>query len=177
MTQEGSETIETKRCIMTPTRVEDAPFIYRLLNTPSWKRFIGDRGISSIEDAADYIAGKMLPQRARLGFSNFTITLRSTGEPIGTCGLFDRDGVEGVDLGMAFLPEFEGKGYASETCEAMIQAAFERFNQPKVSAITLPENTNARNLLKRLGMVKKGSVVLPNETTSLLYFEIFPAAN
>jgi [ribosomal protein S5]-alanine N-acetyltransferase len=47
--------IETGRLILRQMEPEDAPFILKLLNEPSWIRFIGDKGVRTLEDAGRYI--------------------------------------------------------------------------------------------------------------------------
>ncbi|WP_419157804.1 GNAT family N-acetyltransferase [Rossellomorea sp. BNER] len=37
--------IETDRLILRRLSINDAPFILKLLNDPSWLRFIGDKGV------------------------------------------------------------------------------------------------------------------------------------
>ncbi|HKJ49022.1 MAG TPA: hypothetical protein VJ973_08030, partial [Christiangramia sp.] len=64
---------ETQRLIIRPTSIEDKDFIFELLNSPKWLRFIGDRNIKSSTDAENYIVNRMLPQLEKLGFSNNTI--------------------------------------------------------------------------------------------------------
>lgn len=103
--------LETERLRLRSTSEEDADFVYRLLNSPQWLKYIGDRKVYSIEDARGYIQKKMLPQLERLGHSNFTVIRKSDGARMGSCGLYDREGLEGVDIGFAFLPEYEGQGY------------------------------------------------------------------
>ena len=39
---------ETDRLILKPTSEEDAEFIFELLNTPKWLKYIGDRNVKSI---------------------------------------------------------------------------------------------------------------------------------
>jgi len=166
------QVFETERLLIKPTSVEDAPFIFELLNTPKWKKFIGKRNINSIQDAEDYIKNKMLPQLAKLGFSNNTITRTSDGVKIGTCGLYDREGIDGVDIGFAFLPEYEKLGYAFESTSELLKIASLKFNLDKVNAITLQENTASQNLLKKLGFSFQRIVTIPNDDTDLLLFSI-----
>jgi len=59
---------ETKRLLLKPTGIEDAPFILSLLNTPSWIENIGDRNVHSITAASKYIQEKMLPNY-EIGFA------------------------------------------------------------------------------------------------------------
>jgi len=103
---------ETERLIIKPTSEKDGEFIFELLNTPKWIEFIGDRNVKSVEDAKEYIQNKMTSQLERLGYSNYTLIKKPDGVKIGTCGLYDREGLEGIDIGFAFLPEYEKKGYA-----------------------------------------------------------------
>jgi [ribosomal protein S5]-alanine N-acetyltransferase len=47
--------IETDRLTLSKVTEDDASFILALLNTPGWLKFIGDRGVKTIEDAQKYI--------------------------------------------------------------------------------------------------------------------------
>ena len=75
---------ETERLFIRPTTEEDAAFLLELMNSPKWLKFIGDRKVHSIRDALQYIRAKMLPQLRHLGFSNYTILLKSNQQKIGT---------------------------------------------------------------------------------------------
>jgi len=167
-----SSIFETERLFIRPTSVKDAPFIYALLNTPKWKEFIGDRNINSVKDAEEYIKNKMLPQLEKLGFSNNTIIRKSDGIKIGTCGLYDREGLDGVDIGFAFLPEYEKLGYAFESTSKMIEIGDKQFNLKQISAITTHENTASQTLIKKLGFTYKGIVNIPNDDADLLLFSL-----
>ena len=90
---------ETDRLYLRPTTVVDASFIMELLNTPKWIKYIGDRNIKSVADAALYIENKMLPQLEELGYSNYTVIRKSDLQKIGSCGLYNRKGIDGIDIG------------------------------------------------------------------------------
>ena len=92
---------ETERLLLRATSTEDAEFILELTNTPKWLMYIGDRNIRSPENARDYIKEKIEPQHKRLGYSNYTVLRKSDEVKMGTCGLYDREGVEGIDIGFA----------------------------------------------------------------------------
>ena len=164
------KTFETERLILRPTTEIDTSFIFELLNTPKWIKYIGDRNIKTLKDAEAYIKNKMMPQLEKLGFSNNTIIRKSDGVKIGTCGLYDREGLDGVDIGFAFLPQFEKKGYAFESTNKLKEIAINDFNISKISAITLKENIDSQNLLVKLGLQYKKVVRLPNDKAELLLF-------
>lgn len=165
------KTFETDRLLIKPTDIEDAAFIFNLLNTPKWIEFIGNRNIENIEDAKKYIENKMLPQLHRLGFGNYTVILKSNKNKIGLCGLYDREDLDGIDIGFAFLPDFEGKGYALEAASKLLHIASTEFNLSQVSAITDLHNLASQNLIKKLGFKKVGLTSMSNQTKKLLLYK------
>ncbi|MCB7481733.1 GNAT family N-acetyltransferase [Christiangramia sediminis] len=166
------KTFETERLLIRPTALEDANFIFKLLNSPKWLQFIGDRKIKSIKDAENYISTRMHPQLQKMGFSNYTILRKSDFTKIGTCGLYKREGLKDVDLGFAFLPEFEKMGYAFEATSELKKAAKKEFGISRLCAITLEENTGSRKLLGRLGFNFREKTHLPGDPTELMLFYI-----
>lgn len=163
---------ETERLHIRPTTRDDASFIYELLNTPKWLQFIGDRNISSVEKAENYIMEKMLPQLEKLGFSNNTVIRKSDGAKIGTCGLYDRNGVDGLDIGFAFLPQYEGQGYAFEAADRILEYAREELNIKELSGITTQENLSSQKLLKKLGLAFVKIIKLTEEDEEIMLFKI-----
>lgn len=165
------KTFQTEGLLLRPTSQEDALFIYELFNSPKWLQFIGERDVKSEEAARAYIRAKMLPQLEKLGFSNYTVIRKADNVKVGTCGLYDRPGLEGIDLGFAFLPQHEKKGYAFEASKELLRAAVEDFKQKKVNAITAGENLGSQKLLEKLGLVFTKTVRLPGEEEDLLFYE------
>lgn len=163
---------ETERLILKPTTEQDAQFVFELLNMPKWIQNIGDRNINTVEDAKEYIVQKMLPQYKKLGFGNYTIIRKSDGIKMGSCGLYDRKGLEGVDIGFAFLPNFEGKGYAFESANKIIEIGIHQFGLTQISAITSKENKASQRLLGKLGLRYKGLITLPNDNEELILYQI-----
>lgn len=141
----------TERLEIRPTVRDDAEFICALMNTPKWIQYIGDREVRTVKDAENYIKKNMTPQLERLGYSNYTVIRKADNVRIGTCGLYDREGLEGIDLGFAFLPEHERKGYAFEASQALVDKATNQFKIANLSAITVPDNIASQKLLKKLG--------------------------
>lgn len=159
------KSFETDRLIIRPTGMQDAPFIFQLMNTPKWLEFIGDRQIVSVDAAGSYIRTKMLPQLERLGFSNYTVIRKSDNVKLGSCGLYDREGLNGIDIGFAFLPEFGRQGYAFEAAARLMQAAKEDFGLTRICGITDENNLASQRLLEKLGLNRNGSIQLTNEAS------------
>jgi len=161
---------ETERLILKPTSEEDAEFIFELLNTPNWIKYIGDRNIKSVENAREYIKTKMLPQLKRLGYSNYTLIRKSDNCKLGSCGLYDREGLEGIDIGFAFLPKYEKKGYAFESANKLKNVAFNEFKLTEINAITTKDNISSQKLLEKLGLKLSGIKKLTDDNEELLLY-------
>jgi ribosomal-protein-alanine N-acetyltransferase len=147
----------------------DATFILELLNTFGWKQFIGDRHIDSLDDATNYLIKGLLLSYEQYGFGAWLVTLKSTGQAIGMCGLFKRDYLDQPDLGFAFLPGFEGRGMAYEASIATISYIKEHFDFNNLYATTTDVNLRSKRLLERCGFTLTGTVTPPDLKTLLLY--------
>lgn len=149
--------------------IDDAAFIFELLNTPTWKQFIGDRNINTHQDAVNYINNVLQSFYNKYGYGPWLVRFNNTGEPIGLCGLFKRDYLESPDLGFAFLPGYEGRGFAYEACLASLQYIKDTYEVNKLFATTTDANVRSQRLLERCGFVRNGLVTPPGEETLLLY--------
>ena len=161
---------ESERLWIRPTAEQDAELIYQLMNTPKFIQYVGDREINSLVAAKKYIRAKMLPQLNTLGYSSYTLITKATTTKIGTCGLFNRAGVDGIDIGFGLLPQHEGLGYAYEAANRLINAAFEEFEIDEIKAITAKENSASQRLLEKLGLQLTGTTKLPDEDHEILLY-------
>ena len=141
----------TDRLSLDPCTPEDAPFILRLLNEPSFLEYIGDKGVRSLEDAEEHVRSGPMASYARHGHGLQKVSLRATGELLGMAGLLKRDHLPDADLGFAFLPEATGHGYAFEAGVAVLAHARRELGHSRTLAIVYPANTRSIRLLERLG--------------------------
>ncbi|NGY37014.1 GNAT family N-acetyltransferase [Flavobacterium sp. XN-5] len=114
----------------------------------------------------------MTPQLERLGFGNFTIIRKFNGVKIGCCGLYDREAGEGIDIGFAFLPKYENKGYGFESTNTLKEAAFAEFNLMGISAITAQRNISSQKLLVKIGLQFEKNIKLIDDSEQLLLFKL-----
>lgn len=164
----------TERLTLREFRAGDENFIVRLVNTPGWIEFIGDRNIKTAEDASNYLMSGPLTSYVRFGFGLYMVQLNETGEPLGMCGLIKRDQFDDVDIGFAFLPEASGKGYAFEAASATLKYAKEELGLNRVIAITNAHNERSIRLLRKIGLGYEKNVWMPDEKEELLLFSNEP---
>ncbi|HET9294082.1 MAG TPA: GNAT family N-acetyltransferase, partial [Gemmatimonadales bacterium] len=147
-----------------------AEFILGLLNEPSFLRYIGDRGVRTVEDARAYIAKGPIDSYDRHGFGLLLVSRKEDGVPIGMCGLLRRDALPDVDVGFAFLPAFWGKGYAFESAAAVLSYGREVLGLNRIVAITSPENEGSIRVLTKLGMRFEGMIRLADSEPEVRLF-------
>ena len=144
--------LKTERLVLRRLTLEDDAFILELLNDPAWLRFIGDKGVRTLDDARRYIASGPMDMYERLGFGLFLTERKGDGAPLGLCGLIKRDTLDDVDIGFAFLPQFRANGYAHEAAAAVLELGRSTFGLQRIVAITSPDNEDSSRLLVKLGM-------------------------
>jgi len=105
----GDVEIETLRLQMRRFVYADAPFFVRLLNDPDGIRYIGDRDVHNEEQACAYMSTSHTTQYEKMGFGLYLVQLKEDAMPSDMCGLSQRDRLDDVDIGFAFLPKFRGK--------------------------------------------------------------------
>ncbi|PYS69934.1 MAG: GNAT family N-acetyltransferase [Acidobacteria bacterium] len=144
--------LETERLILHELNANDAPFILRLLNEPSFLRFIGDKGVRNLDDARNYILNGPVASYQQNGFGLYLVQLKTNNSPIGICGLLKRESLADVDIGFAFVPEVWNQGYAFESAEAVLIYAKDILKLPRIVAITDKDNEASGKLLEKLGL-------------------------
>ena len=149
--------LETARLRLRHLRADDSPFILQLVNDPDWLRFIGDRGVRTVEDARGYIEKGPMQMYARLGFGLYLVELKDA-TPIGMCGLIKRATLRDVDIGFAFMPAYRGRGYAQESALAVRDYATGELGLERIVAITDPDNEASAKLLERLGFADERTI-------------------
>jgi RimJ/RimL family protein N-acetyltransferase len=164
--------IQTGRLELRQFVLTDAGFIVQLLNQPSFIRFIGDKGVRTLDDAENYLTNGPIESYKRHGFGLYCVELKDTNTPIGMCGLLKRETLPDVDLGFAFLPEYWARGYAFEAASASLVQARDVFRLTKILAITNPDNDASIKLLKRLGFQFQQVMKLSNDSDEVKVFSV-----
>ena len=159
--------LRTERLVLRHMTPDDAPFMLGLLNEASWMRFIGDRGVRTIEAARDYILAGPVDMVRRLGFGFYMVELIEPGRPIGVCGLARRDFLDDVDIGYAFPPQHWGQGYAHEAASAVLAHAKNDIGLKRIVATVRPDNAASIKLLEKLGLRFERSLQPSGDTPEL----------
>lgn len=161
MTESGQPCPTSARLRFRLPDIQDACFYLELMNDPDFHRNIGDRGLRDVSAMESHIREKLLPTFGENGFGMWLLELKSSGRPVGVCGLVDRDGFEGIDLGYALLKDFRGKGIAREAAGAVLAFNVETLGITSLFAIVSPDNEPSKSLLKAIGFTWRDQMNFP----------------
>jgi RimJ/RimL family protein N-acetyltransferase len=156
--------------------LEDADFIVRLLNEPSFIQHIGDRGVRTIADAHAYLLQGPIASYEKFGFGLWLIERKIDAAPIGICGLLKRDVLEDVDIGYALIPEFCSQGYAMESAVGVMTYAWESLGLKRVVAVTNANNQSSIRLLGKIGFQYERMVRLAEGAPEIKLFAVHAEA-
>jgi len=162
--------LESERLVLKHLSIEDAAFILRLLNEPSFIQYIGDKKVRTLDDARQYIENGPRKSYEENGFGLNKVELKSTGEPMGISGLVKRDTLPEPDIGFAFLPEYWNQGYAIESARAVMDHARNVLGIKRVVAITSPDNDASARLLEKIGLRFQRLIKFTDESAEIKLF-------
>jgi len=137
----------TQRLLLDKLTINDDDFIFELVNTPEWIKFIGDRKVKNLSDANAYIR-KIMESPA---INYWVVRNRDTKIPMGIITLIKREYLGHPDIGFAFLKRYAGQGYAFEAAKEVL-LDISKDGHEKILATTVRTNTNSISLLEKLGL-------------------------
>lgn len=154
-------TLETERLRLRPATADDAAFVLAVLNDPGYLANIADRGVRTEVEAAEYIRTAQVFRYGPDGLGYAVVQRKTSGEPLGICGLVKRDTLDDVDVGYALLQRHAGQGYGREAAAAVLAHALGSLGLERVVAITAPNNQRSRRVLEAIGMTYEGLLAVP----------------
>ncbi|NIS90713.1 MAG: GNAT family N-acetyltransferase [Woeseiaceae bacterium] len=155
--------LETSHLSLRKMTLEDVGLMLAVWNDPAFIRYVGDRGIRTIDDAREAMKSGALQLYERYGYGPYRVALKDTDTPIGICGLFRREGLDVPDLGYSTLPEFCGRGYAFEAAVAVMDYACSELSIDRLIAIISPENSASIGLIGKLGFEFERMHTMPGD--------------
>ncbi len=153
------KTLNTERLSISALDSAEAPFMYQLLNSEGWLTFIGNRNIDNLEAAETYV--NKVYENGPINY--WKVVRKEDGMRIGIMTLLKKDYLDYYDIGFAFLPDYNGKGYAAEASTAVLHHAQTELRFEVVTAVVLENNHKSIRLLTNLGFEFQHLVVHDEE--------------
>lgn len=111
------------------------------------------------------LLGRLQDQFTQNGYTYFAVEVLLTGEWIGFIGLayqsYVSDFTPAIDIGWRLKKSSWGNGYATEGAQRCLAFASKNIKLEKVVATCTANNTPSENVMKKIGMSKKGDFIHP----------------
>lgn len=164
--------LHTERLELRWLTPDDAAMMLAIWNDPAFLRYVGDRGVRTVEQAREALTAGLLQLYVDYGYGPFRLALRDDGNDVGICGLFRRDGLDEPDIGFAILRDYRGQGYGFEAATAVLDHARDALQLSGVTAIVSPQNGPSIGMLQKLNMRYERTMRLPGDDHDVSLYRI-----
>lgn len=145
--------IETERLVLRQFVPSDYEAVFEFSSNPEVQKYTGNSILTSLEEAKELIANVWLKDYATYGYGRLATIYKPDNRLIGFSGLKYLPEFDGLtDLGYRFLPEYWGKGIATESALASLQYGFEELGIARIQGIAMPENIASCRVLEKVGL-------------------------
>jgi ribosomal-protein-alanine N-acetyltransferase len=145
-----SALIETERLLLREFVEDDAEAFHAFNSDPEVMRHTGEAPWESVAQARQMI--RNYPDYRRHGYGRWAVVFKPDDRVVGFNGLKYLDDLDEVDLGYRFLPEYWGRGIATESSLAVVRHGFETLELARIIGLVLPENPGSIRVLEKVGM-------------------------
>src|SRR6476659_2064690 len=154
----ASPELETERLRFRMFREDDFAIYEKWCANMDIMRYLGGKTVERIEAWRHmaYLVGHW----ALKGYGYYAVEEKSTGRLVGRVGFTNCAGWPDFELGWTIVPEFQGRGYATEGATMMLRYAFEELDRPHVVSLIHPDNTPSRRVAEKLGESVEGETVV-----------------
>ena len=165
--------LQTDRLQLKRLTPDDAGLMLKIWNDPAFIRYVGDRGIRTLEEAGHALREGAFTLYRHYGYGPYSMSLKAEGTKVGICGLFRRENLEHPDIGFAVLPGYCGNGLAGEAAAAVMTHARDDLGIDYLTAIVSPENRASVSLIRKLGLEFQRGITMPGEEHEISLYGVF----
>jgi len=144
--------IETERILLREFELEDSKAVFEFSTNEEVQKYTGDPVLDSLEQAKSIIANVWFSDYSKYGYGRWAVVYKPENKVIGFAGLKYLPELDETDIGYRFLPEYWGKGIATEVSKEIIKYGFEVLKLDRIIGITMPENIASYKVLEKIGL-------------------------
>ncbi|WP_051656841.1 GNAT family N-acetyltransferase [Butyrivibrio sp. AE3004] len=142
--------LETERCIIRETTVEDVDVFYEIYADPEMTRYM-EGLFKNPEDEKKYTRDYIEKVYGLLGFGTWTVVRKKDNEVIGRAGFSVRNGFDDIELGFLIGTDYQRRGYAYEVCSAILEYGKQVLQFERIQTFVKKENLVSIHLCEKLG--------------------------
>jgi len=148
--------IDTGRMILRHFTADDVEAMLAMNNHPEVIRYVGNKPMTSLDEARRALENGPLRDYATRGFGRFAVVWKATGEVIGFNGVKFIAELGQVELGYRLLRPYWGMGLATEGALASIEYARDVLQLERLIGLVHPDNSASANVMRKMGFALTG---------------------
>ncbi len=166
--------ITTSRLVLRPPVIGDAPSIFKLRSDPEVAVYLNRKLQTAVGEAEAFISN-LIAGFGEKKWYYWLLCSREDGKFMGTICLWNfSEERKSAEVGYELLPEFQGRGYATEALDAILEYGFKMLTLARIDAIVEKGNTRSKTLTERFGFTvtrefEESSVLDRRPVQCLLY--------
>ncbi len=144
--------IETERLILREFTLDDCEAVYEFNSNKELHKYTGDEILESVERAEEIIKDIWFADYKQYGYGRWAVIYKPENKIIGFAGLKFLPEIGETDLGFRFLPNYWGKGIASEAALKIVEFGFKNLGLKRIIGIAMPDNIASSKVLEKSGL-------------------------
>lgn len=143
--------LETKRLVLKNITLEDKENMFKMYANPEVQKYTGEPVTTSLEEMEEAIKERA-HNYEKYGYGRWATFLKPQMQFVGWAGLAYLPEFDEIDLGYRFLPEFWGKGIATEVSFSILEYGFNTLQLSRIIAIAMKEHKASMRVMEKIGM-------------------------
>lgn len=168
---------ETERLILREIVAGDTGDMYRLDSDPLVHKYLGNNPIKCMGKARTYV-DYIRMQQEKYGIARWAAIEKSSGDWIGWTGLkmnFEEEingHINYYDIGYRFMPQYWGKGYATESSIAARDYFFDNFPGEKLCGLADIQNVASCRVLEKIGLQARNDFIYYKDNVTIRWYDL-----
>ena len=145
--------LETKRCVVRELTLEDLDALFALYGDGEIEKYTDP--LYPYEEEKEFQRAYIENMYRYFGYGLWLVFSKEMGELIGRAGLEHREYHEEIELELGYIigTKYQGQGYATEICEAILAYAKENTGFERINALIEDGNIASEKLSEKLGFI------------------------
>ena len=160
--------LESERLLIRPFKIGDEQALFELNSNSLVQKYTGDKLVTTKKQAEEILHNIVLKDYQIYGYGRFAVIYKFDQKLIGFTGIKYLPEVNGEsDLGYRFLPEYWGKGIATESSKMTLEYGFKSLQLEKILGFTELKNKASTRVLEKVGFKINKIDFYPGEENDL----------
>lgn len=157
----ATDSLTTPRLRLRRFTPYDLDFLLRINSDEHVMRYAG--GVKTRRQTEELLEVRILRYYAdNPGLGVWVTVEQASGADIGMHLLNNIHGESFIQVGYLLLPQYWGRGYATEMCRAVLRYGFAELRLPQIVAITDRDNAASQRVLGKAGLRRNGERAFPH---------------